>query len=222
MNNQVNKIPVAAVFLGPPASGKGTAASYLDKKFDIKPVSPGNIFKNLRNQNTELSNLIIETTKDGGLCPDWLTNQVVFEEATNLINKGAKSISLDGYPRTLEQLDFLLEKFEIKFFIFSNPDLETLKISAEERRNCFHCKKVFSIKRANLICTEDVENCAIKSNLHWEKRWDDDLDVFNKRILTYNAETFPVIEKLCNFDNFIKINLLDENSSKIIFQLYCF
>ena len=71
------KIPVSVVFLGPPASGKGTTASYLENQYNIKSVSPGNIFKKIRNENSELSKLVIESTKDGGLCPDWLTNEIV-------------------------------------------------------------------------------------------------------------------------------------------------
>jgi len=69
------KIPVSVVFLGPPASGKGTTASFLEKEFNIKPLSPGNIFKKIRNENSELSTLVIESTKDGGLCPHWLTTR---------------------------------------------------------------------------------------------------------------------------------------------------
>ena len=121
------KIPVSVVFLGPPASGKGTTASFLDEKFGFKPVSPGNIFKKIRTDKSELSNLVIEATKNGGLCPDWLTNKIVKEESEKIILMGAKSITLDGYPRTLEQLEFLNCNFDVKLFVYATSNLNKLK-----------------------------------------------------------------------------------------------
>lgn len=212
------KIPVSVVFLGPPASGKGTTASYLENQYNIKSISPGNIFKKIRNENSELSKLVIESTKDGGLCPDWLTNEIVKTESLNLIKLGAHSITLDGFPRTKQQLDFLNNNFDVKLFVYSSTHWMTLRKMATNRRNCKACNKVFSV---NTIpsCYDLNSDCALISKQNWETRWDDHPDFFAKRYKTYKKETLPVIQEVSKYSNFIKIDLFNEENYEIIISL---
>jgi adenylate kinase len=212
------KIPVSVVFLGPPASGKGTTASYLENQYNIKSVSPGNIFKKIRNENSELSKLIIESTKDGGLCPDWLTNEIVKTESLNLIKLGAHSITLDGFPRTKQQLDFLNKHFDINLFVYSSTHWMTLRKMATNRRNCKECNKVFSIN-TKLTCLNSSSECALISKTNWETRWDDHPDFFAKRYNTYKKETLPVIKEVSKYSNFIKLDLFDEKNYETIISL---
>lgn len=212
------KIPVSVVFLGPPASGKGTTASFLEKEFNIKPVSPGNIFKKIRNENSELSKLVIESTKDGGLCPDWLTNEIVKTESLNLIKLGAKSITLDGFPRTKQQLDFLNNNFDVELFVYSSTHWMTLRKMATNRRNCKTCNKVFSINTIP-ACSDSNSGCALISEQNWETRWDDHPDFFAKRYKTYKKETLPVIQEVSKYSNFIKLDLFNEENYETIISL---
>lgn len=206
------KIPVSIVFLGPPGSGKGTAATYLHEKYSIESVSPGNIFKSIRNEDTDLSKLVIETTKDGGLCPDWLTNEIVKNESQKLIKNGANSITLDGYPRTIEQLNFLNENYDVKLFVYASTHWMTLRKMVTNRRNCSICKRVFS-KNSTLTCTNThLEKCAGFSDIFWEKRWDDTPEFFAKRFSTYKKETLPVIKEVSKYNNFIKLDLFENDS----------
>jgi adenylate kinase len=215
--NQDNfKIPVSVVFLGPPASGKGTTASFLEQKLNIKSISPGNIFKNIRNNNNELSKLVIDATKNGGLCPDWLTNELVKNESIKNINLGFNSISLDGYPRTIDQLNFLLKNFDVKMFVNSDTDFSKLKKMVVNRRNCKECKKVFSTMYDFQCDKSNFEFCAKKSEANWEIRWDDTEEFFEKRYSVFKTETIPVIEKVKNFKNYFELDLLNENNYKII------
>lgn len=210
------KIPVSVVFLGPPASGKGTTASYLKDKHKVESVSPGNIFKKIRFEDSELSKLVIETTKDGGLCPDWLTNEVVKKEAEFLISKGAKSITLDGYPRTIEQLDFLNSNYDVKLFIYASTHWMTLKKMVSCRRNCKTCNKVFSTKNIPPCDNFNLETCAVKSKSNWEQRWDDTPEFFSKRFNVYKKETLPVIKEVSKYNNFVKLDLFQNNSYEFI------
>ena len=211
-----NKIPVAIVFLGPPASGKGTASAYFYKEFNYQSVSPGAIFKQLREEDSETAQLVRETVKDGGLCPDWLTNKLVLEESTKLIKKGAKSITLDGYPRTVEQLDFLMENYDVKLFVHSNTHWMTMKKMVVNRRNCKHCKTLFSALEPIKCCSK--KECKIDDQSNWEIRWDDTAEFFGKRYNVYKKETLPVIDKVKNFNNYIKLDLIKDELaySKII------
>jgi adenylate kinase len=211
-----NKIPVAIVFLGPPASGKGTAAAYFQKEFNYQSVSPGAIFKKLREEDSETAQLVRETVKDGGLCPDWLTDKLVLEEATKLIKNGAKSITLDGYPRTVEQLDFLMENYDVKLFVHSNTHWMTMKKMVVNRRNCKQCKALFSALEPIKCCSK--KECGIDDQSNWEIRWDDTAEFFSKRYNVYKKETLPVIDKVKNFNNYVKLDLIKDNLaySKII------
>jgi adenylate kinase len=216
MIRQDRKIPVSVVFLGPPASGKGTAASYLKDKHKIGSVSPGNIFKKIRSENSDLAKLVIESTKDGGLCPDWITNQVVLQEAENLISNGAKSITLDGFPRTEEQLLFLNENYDVGLFVYASTHWMTLRKMVSCRRICKTCSKVFSTKDLP-NCNDFMSDfCAIKSENNWEQRWDDNPEFFAKRFKVYKKETLPVIKEVSKYSNFIKLDLLKNENYKII------
>jgi adenylate kinase len=210
------KIPVSVVFLGPPASGKGTTASYLETNFNIKSVSPGNIFKQLRSENNEFTDTIIQTTKNGGLCPDWLTNKIVKSESLKIINSGYKSITLDGYPRTLEQLNYLKDNYDVELFVYSSSHFMTLKKMASNRRNCITCKKVFSNVYGFECSDFDKDYCAKNSKNNWETRWDDSPDFFVKRYAVFKKETAPVIEAVSKLDNFIKLDLLDIANYNVI------
>ena len=64
----------------------------------------------------------------------------------------------------------------------------------------------------------DKEYCAKFSNINWEKRWDDDLDIFEKRFEVYNNETLPVIEEVSHYKNFIELDLFDSSSYEQIIK----
>jgi adenylate kinase len=210
----MSKIPVAICFLGPPASGKGTMAQKIYDTYSYPYVAPGNIFKSMRSEDTELANLVRESCKDGGLCPNWLTNKVVLEESKKLIDSGAEYITLDGFPRTLDQLDFLLENYDIKYFLHSSTHYMTMMRMVINRRNCKVCKNVFSV--LNPVC-----HCeTMPDPLEWEKRWDDTPEFFAKRYQVFKKETLPVIEAVKSFENYIKLDLIkNEDSLKIVTDL---
>lgn len=213
----MTKIPVAICFLGPPASGKGTMASKIQEKLGYPSVSPGNIFKSIRDQKTETAELVKESVKDGGLCPSWLTNKIVLEESQRLIDSGAKFITLDGFPRTLDQLDFLLENFDIKYFLHSATHYMTMKKLVVNRRNCQNCKTVFSCLKPPIKCGNE---CQIDDSSTWETRWDDTPEFFAKRYNVFKRETEPVINAVKNKSNYIKLDLIkNDDSLKILLDL---
>lgn len=213
----MTKIPVAICFLGSPASGKGTMASKIQEHLGYPSVSPGNIFKSIRDQKTETAELVRESVKDGGLCPTWLTNKIVLEESQRLIESGAKYITLDGFPRTLDQLDFLLENYDIKYFLHSATHYMTMRKLVTNRRSCKDCKAVFSCLNPQATCSK---NCNILDSSTWETRWDDTSEFFAKRYQVFKKETEPVILAVKDRSNYIKLDLIkNEDSLKILIDL---
>lgn len=99
------------VLFGPPGSGKGTQAKFLEEKFNLKQLSTGDMFRfNLKNQ-TELGKLAQSYMDQGHLVPDEVTTNMLREELKN--HTGYSGFIFDGYPRTTaqaESLDVILKE----------------------------------------------------------------------------------------------------------------
>lgn len=89
------------VLFGPPGSGKGTQSKFLEKTFNLKQLSTGDMFRyNLKNQ-TELGKLAQSYMDKGHLVPDEVTTNMLREELKN--HNGFDGYIFDGYPRTINQ-----------------------------------------------------------------------------------------------------------------------
>ncbi len=94
------------VLLGPPASGKGTQAELIQKRFGITATSTGAILRKRLRAGRRLG-LAARVINKGGLAPDALILQLVAE----WLDKTDGSFLFDGFPRTVaqaEQFEFLL------------------------------------------------------------------------------------------------------------------
>ncbi|MDR1876684.1 MAG: adenylate kinase [Flavobacteriaceae bacterium] len=93
------------VLFGPPGSGKGTQAEVLAKKFQLKHVSTGDLFRYNKENNTELGLEAKPYIDNGKLAPDELTTKMLKDELQR--NSHQKGFILDGYPRTTSQAEAL-------------------------------------------------------------------------------------------------------------------
>ncbi|WP_158865590.1 adenylate kinase [Leifsonia sp. AG29] len=95
------------LIVGPPGAGKGTQAARISTEFGIPDISTGDIFRaNIKNE-TELGKQVKAIVDAGDYVPDSLTNQLV---ADRLDEEDARpGFLLDGYPRTLAQVEYLDE-----------------------------------------------------------------------------------------------------------------
>ena len=91
--------------MGPPGAGKGTQAQVVADRFGIPAISTGDIFRANVANNTELGIEAKRYMDAGEYVPDSLTNLMV----RNRIDEedAVKGFLLDGYPRTLSQVDEL-------------------------------------------------------------------------------------------------------------------
>lgn len=104
--------PVRLLIVGPPGAGKGTQAAGIAERYDIPAISTGDIFReNIRNQ-TELGTRVQEITSRGDLVPDSLTNELIEDRLAQPDAEGG--FLLDGYPRTLPQVDALGKLLDAK------------------------------------------------------------------------------------------------------------
>lgn len=93
------------VLLGPPGAGKGTQAVRLCADLGIPQISTGELFRSHKAQGTELGLLAASYMDRGEYVPDEVTDALVEERIAQ--PDAADGFLLDGYPRTVAQLDSL-------------------------------------------------------------------------------------------------------------------
>ena len=93
------------LIIGPPGAGKGTQSALLAESFGIPAISTGDIFRfNVKNQ-TELGVKAKAFMDRGEYVPDSLTNDLVRDRLSHA--DAARGFLLDGYPRTVDQVQEL-------------------------------------------------------------------------------------------------------------------
>lgn len=93
------------LIVGPPGAGKGTQAVRLAEELSIPAISTGDIFRANVSGETELGVLAKSYMDKGEYVPDSVTNDMV---RSRLGEADAQDgFLLDGYPRTLDQVEAL-------------------------------------------------------------------------------------------------------------------
>ena len=93
------------IILGPPGAGKGTQASRIADHYGIPAISTGDIFRANIKEETELGLQVKEILASGGYVSDEITNAIVADRLSE--DDCANGFLLDGYPRTLAQVEAL-------------------------------------------------------------------------------------------------------------------
>ena len=93
------------ILMGPPGAGKGTQAKVVADHFGVPAISTGDIFRANVSQGTELGVKAKQFMDAGEYVPDEVTNLMV----RNRIDEpdAEPGFLLDGYPRTLAQVEEL-------------------------------------------------------------------------------------------------------------------
>lgn len=91
--------------MGPPGSGKGTQALHIAKRHRVPAISTGDIFRANVAAATTLGNIAREYMEAGEYVPDLVTNAMVRDRLA--LPDCAVGFLLDGYPRTLQQVEEL-------------------------------------------------------------------------------------------------------------------
>jgi adenylate kinase len=93
------------ILMGPPGAGKGTQAAVVAEHFGIPAISTGDIFRANVSRGTDLGLKAKEFMDAGEYVPDEVTNLMV----RNRIDEpdAEPGFLLDGYPRTLAQVEEL-------------------------------------------------------------------------------------------------------------------
>ena len=154
------------IIFGPPGAGKGTQSDFIVKKYNLFQVSTGKILREEIKNQTKIGQEISLLMSSGSLVEDKIVNNLIEDIVSD--KKYENRFIFDGYPRNLDQANFLNDllikdnqKIDIVFKLSVN--LETIKKRISERKTI-------------------------------EKRSDDNEEIAIKRYNTYEKSTEPVIE----------------------------
>ncbi|MEL6375787.1 MAG: adenylate kinase [Pseudomonadota bacterium] len=89
------------ILLGPPASGKGTQAKYLFRKYGFVQLSTGDMLRKVAKTDTMLGRDVAKIMQEGGLVSDDLVIRMIENSLDE--NTHAPGFVFDGFPRTLAQ-----------------------------------------------------------------------------------------------------------------------
>ena len=152
--------------MGPPGAGKGTQATFVAEHFGIPAISTGDIFRANVAEGTPLGVEAKRYMDAGEYVPDEITNKMV----RNRIDEpdAEPGFLLDGYPRTLAQVEELDGMVE-----FTGHRLDAV-----------------------VVLTVDDEEIVqrLLQRAEVEGRADDTEDVIRRRQEVYREQTEPLIE----------------------------
>lgn len=207
------------LLIGAPGSGKGTLSQKLTKKFNLKHLSTGDIFRAEIAEGTERGLILKDAMQKGLLAPSDILIEVMRKQLSQ--KEFRDNVLLDGFGKTLEEAIELDNFYNIDKVIFLDVDYEELLSRILRRRICADCGLVTTIDNSDGRCP----NCGAKLIY----RIDDNEDTFKKRYQVFVEQTMPIVEyfdkknMLTRIDandsinnNFIKVcNAINANSKEI-------
>lgn len=176
------------ILLGSPGVGKGTQANLLEKKFQIPKISTGDILRREIQSQSALGQKAQQFINDGKLVPD----EVVIGIIKNRLQKSdcRAGFILDGFPRTLPQVEALKKITPIDHVIYLKGKEEELIRRLEGRRTCSQCAKMYHVSftppKKESVC-DDCGGDLIQ-------RKDDHRETIAKRLQEYDRLTKPLLE----------------------------
>lgn len=155
------------ILFGPPGAGKGTQASAMVERYNLRHISTGELLRNEIAAGSELG-LKAKTLIDAGsLVPDEIVESMIENQFKTV--KNVNGFLLDGFPRTIAQAE-ALERM-----------LENVKES------------VTSV--VSIMIPDEMIKERIRHRASIEGRADDAKEeTINNRIKTYHDKTEPLIE----------------------------
>ena len=178
--------------IGPTGVGKGSQVDRVVVKYDLVPISIGELFKKNIKEQSGLGLLAKRYVSRGELVPDEVVD-AMFESWIRL-SPSSQGVVLDGFPRTLYQAEFL-----DTLFVELERQLDAviyLKVSEEEivkrlsgQKFCRECQTPFP-------AAAPFQNCpyAKCQGEHLYRPDDFEPDAVRVRLAVFERTIGPVVE----------------------------
>jgi len=177
------------LLLGAPGAGKGTQSKRLAEAFDIEHVTTGDALRS--NKDMDISHMDTEYDtpraymEAGELVPDAVVNEIVKTALSE-----ADGYVLDGYPRNLDQAEYLSEITSLDAVVFLDVSEAELVDRLTGRRVCDDCGANYHVEFSPPETAGVCDECG--GDLI--QRDDDTEDTVRERLRVYEENTAPVVE----------------------------
>ncbi|MEF8856664.1 MAG: adenylate kinase [Haloplanus sp.] len=177
------------LLLGAPGAGKGTQSKRLAEAFDIEHVTTGDALR--ANKDMDISHMDTEYDtpraymEAGELVPDEVVNEIVKTALSE-----ADGYVLDGYPRNLDQAEYLSEITDLDVVVFLDVSEAELVDRLTGRRVCDECGANYHVE----FSPPEEEGVCDECGGDLIQRDDDTEDTVRERLRVYEENTEPVVE----------------------------
>jgi adenylate kinase len=180
------------LLFGPPGSGKGTQSGKISHWLGIPAISTGDMLREEIKAGSALGNAAKSIMSSGGLVGDDLVNRMLAQRVS--LPDCAHGFLLDGYPRTVEQAEYLdgvltEQQLQTPIVLHLDVPMDALVGRLTSRRQCPTCKRIYNLlhqpPKKPGICDDDGTPLITRK--------DDSEDVVTERIRTYDELTRPVL-----------------------------
>jgi adenylate kinase len=177
------------LLLGPPGAGKGTQSANVVERFGVEHVTTGDALR--ANKGMDISHLDTEYDTPaeymnrGELVPDEVVNEIVrtaLEDADGFV--------LDGYPRNLDQAEYLAEIADLDVVASLSVPEDELVRRLTGRRVCADCGTNYHVE----FDRPEEEGVCDECGGELIQRDDDTEETVRERLRVFAANTAPVIE----------------------------
>jgi adenylate kinase len=178
------------VLLGRQGAGKGTQCARLSRHYVVPHISTGDMLRAAVREGTEFGRKAEEYMSAGELLPDDLIVGIV-DERLERDDTRARGFVLDGFPRTVNQAEALLEITSprgINVVIDLEVPRDIVLARLASRRLCNDCGTNYSVDlppKYDMVC--DVCGGDVV------QRDDDTEKAIAQRLALYDRETAPLI-----------------------------
>ena len=167
------------ILFGPPGAGKGTQATAMVERYNLRHLSTGELLRKEIAEGTELGLKAKSLIDAGSLVPDEVVEGMI--DNAFKTTEGVSGFLLDGFPRTIAQAE-ALDKM--------------LAASGEE---------VTSV--ISIMIPDEMIKERIRHRASIEGRADDASDeTVNNRIRTYHEKTEPLVDFYRKAGKYVEID----------------
>jgi len=174
------------VFLGPPASGKGTQGRRLAEAHGLAYLSTGALLRRALSDDTDLGKKAKPFLDRGEFLPDKIMVPMVIE----WVLAQEKGWLLDGFPRTVPQGEALDAALEVK------PSAIVLHVPDDELRRRVVCR--LECESCHRVTREGEGTHCPKCEGLLVPRADDSAAKFESRLGEYRRLVKPTIQYYCD------------------------
>jgi adenylate kinase len=182
------------LIMGPPGAGKGTQAKRIAEHYGIPAISTGDIFRAMKTSDTPLARQVRAIMESGGYVSDEITNEIVKDRLAQ--SDCAAGFLLDGYPRTLQQVQTLDD-----YLAETDRPLDAV---------------------ISLLADIDEVVARLLKRAEIDGRSDDNEETIRVRLQVYAEQTEPLLEVYRSRDTLVEVDGLgpiDEVSERVFAAL---